>query len=127
MFASRSRGDRDWLELISPDFVLDYSRRQIDPFVSRAADPEARARYRDLVATFERPPQMEPLELIDAGDKILAFLRVSGRSRTSGVEVDVRVWHLVEFRDDVPVTETYYGEDRAAAFAAIGRDEPEAA
>jgi ketosteroid isomerase-like protein len=120
-FASRTRGDRDWLELVSPEFVMDYSRRLIDPFVLRGLDdPMFKARGREQFDAWERPPAMEPEELIDAGDKVLAFLRVSGRCRTSGAEVDVHVAHVLTFRDGLAIEDAYFGEDRAAALEAVG-------
>ena len=62
----------------------------------------------------------EPKELIDAGDKVLALVRVSGRGKASGVEVEAYVWNVATFRDGEPVEMTYFGDDRAAAFEAAG-------
>jgi hypothetical protein len=62
----------------------------------------------------------QPLELIDAGDKVLAFIRASGRGKASGVEIEAFVWNVWTFHDGTPTEWTYFGEDRAAAHEAAG-------
>jgi ketosteroid isomerase-like protein len=42
--------------------------------------------------------RVETEELKDHGDKVLAFIRVSGRGRGSGAEFDIRAAHLWTFR-----------------------------
>jgi ketosteroid isomerase-like protein len=118
-----TRGDDDLLELIGPDFVVDFSRRLIDPFVVHL-DPDVLASFRDEAReTWGELPTWEPEELIDAGDKVLAFIQTSARGKTSGVEVDVHVSNVWTFRDGKPVELKYYGEDRAAALEAVGLSE----
>ena len=68
-------------------------------------------------------PAGNPKKLIDAGDKVLAFIRTSGRGKASGVEVEAYVWNVWTFRDGKPVEWTYFGEDRAAALEAVGLSE----
>jgi hypothetical protein len=51
---------------------------------------------------------------------VLALLRISGRGKASGVDVETYVWNVVTFRDDEPVGTTYFGDDRAAAVEAAG-------
>jgi ketosteroid isomerase-like protein len=65
-------------------------------------------------------------ELIDAGDKVLAFVRTDGRGKMSGVEVQARVWNVWTFRNGKPAELTYFGEDRAAALEAVGLSEQDA-
>jgi ketosteroid isomerase-like protein len=117
------QGD-DWPDdLLPPDFVLDFSRRLLNPVVVRG---------RDKVRAFvESEGQMwegdhlsyEPKELIDAGDKVLALVRVSGRGKASGVEVEAYTWSVWTFRDGKPVEWTYFGDDRASALEAVGLPE----
>ena len=103
--------------------VFDFSRRLIDPVVLRGPD--------EMRAWMERERQMsegdhvgfEPKELIDAGDKVLALVRVSGRGKASGVEVEAYVWNVWTFRDGEIAEWTYFGEDRAAALEAVGLSE----
>ena len=114
-----------WDEL-PPEFVFDFSRRLIDPVVLRGRD--------EMRAWMERERQMwegdhvgyEPKELIDAGDKVLALVRVSGRGKASGVEVEAYTWSVWTFRDGKPVEMTYFGDDRAAALEAAGLSEQDA-
>ncbi len=113
------QGD-DLDDLLPSDFVLDFSRRLLNPVVVRG---------RDQVRAFaEGDGQMwegghlayQPKELIDAGDKVLALVRVSGRGQASGVEVEAYTWIVWTFRDGKPVEWTYFGDDRASALEAVG-------
>ena len=65
----------------------------------------------------------EPQELIDAGDKVVAFIRTSARGKGSGVEVEAHVWNLWTFRDGTLVEWKYFGDDKAAALEAAGLSE----
>ena len=119
ILAMLDQGD-DPLDLVAPGFVLDFSRRRLNPVVVRG---------RDKVRAFaEGDGQMwkgghlayQPKELIDAGDKVLAFVRVSGRGQASGVEVEADTWVVWTFRDGKPVEWTYFGDDRASALKTVG-------
>src|SRR4029079_8912866 len=120
IYESRTRDDGVWLTLVDRQFVMDYSRRLVDPFVMRVLDDPSGAEKhkRELFEAFEGPPVMEPVELIDVGDNVLAVLRISARGRTSGAATEVKVAHVITFRDGRPVQDVYYGEDRAAALEA---------
>jgi ketosteroid isomerase-like protein len=113
-------------DLLPPDFVLDFSRRLLNPVVVRGRD--------EVWAFVESEGQMwegghlayQPKELIDAGDKVLALVRVSGRGQASGVEVEAYTWIVWTFRDGKPVEWTYFGDDRASALEAVGLSEQDA-
>ena len=122
ILALLDQGD-DPHDLLAPEFVMDFSRRRLNPVVVRG---------RDMVRAFaEGDGQMwegghlpyHPQELIDAGDKVLAFVRVSGRGQASGVEVEASTWAVWTFRDGKPVEWTYFGDDRASALEAVGLEE----
>ena len=121
-----SQGDEAAWDEMPPEFVFDFSRRLIDPVVLRGRD--------EMRAWLERERQMwagghlgyEPKELIDAGDKVLALIRVRGRGKASGVDVEAYTWNVLTFRDGKPVEQTYFGDDRAAALEAAGLSEQEA-
>jgi ketosteroid isomerase-like protein len=126
-FALLSRGDYEtFFDEFPPEGVFDFSRRLIDPVVLRGRD--------EMRAWMERERQMwegdrvgyEPKELIDAGDKVLALVRVSGRGKASGAEVEAYVWNVATFHDGKPVEMTYFGDDRAAALEAAGLTEQKA-
>jgi ketosteroid isomerase-like protein len=111
---------------LPPEFVWDFSRRLINPVVLRGRD--------ELRAFMERERQVwegdhlgyESKEAFDAGDKVLGLVRVSGRGKASGVEVEAYVWTVTTFRDGMPVEWTYFGDDRAAALEALGLSEQDA-
>ena len=122
ILAMLDQGD-DPHELVAPEFVMDFSRRRLNPIVVRGRD--------EVRAFAEGDGQMwegghlayQPKELIDAGDKVLAFVRVSGRGQASGVEVEAYTWAVWTFRDGKPVEWTYFGDDRASALEAVGLSE----
>jgi ketosteroid isomerase-like protein len=64
--------------------------------------------------------------LIDAGHKVLAFIRTSCRGKASGIEVEAHVWNVWTFSDGKLAEWTYFGEDRAAALEAVGLSEQDA-
>jgi ketosteroid isomerase-like protein len=119
-FAMVDRGDPAAWDLLPADFVIDLSRRLIDPVMLRGPD-EMRAFYSDMNATWEGGASVEIDELIDQGDKVLVLIRFGGRGKASGVEVETLVWNLWTFRDGEPFAWTYFGDDRADALAAVAR------
>jgi ketosteroid isomerase-like protein len=124
LYASLTRADDGWRELVAPDFVIDFSRRRVDPFVARGRDDQVLASLqKETLEVWEEPPTWEPEELIDAGDKVFAFIRTRARGKGSGVEVEARVANVWTFRGGTPVEFTYFGEDRAAALEAAGLSE----
>jgi ketosteroid isomerase-like protein len=118
-FAMIDRGDAGAWDLLPPNFVVDLSRRLIDPAMLRGPD-EMRSFYRDMDATWAGGASLKVEELIDAGDKVLVLIRFGGRGKISGVDVEALVWNLWTFRDGEPVGWTYFGEDRAEALKAAG-------
>jgi len=118
-FAMVGRGDPEACSLLPQGFVIDLSRRHIDPVVLRGPD-QMRAFYRDLESTWEGGASLEVEELIDAGNKVLVLIRFGGRGQMSGVEVEVLVWNLWTFRGGDPIESTYFGDDRPAALEAAG-------
>ena len=117
-YATIERGEEPW-ELLPADFVIDLSRRLMDPAMLRGPDG-IRAFYRDLDAAWADGARLEVEELIDAGDKVLVLIRFGGRGKMSGAEVEALVWNLWDFRDGEPVRWTYLGEGRAEALEAAG-------
>jgi ketosteroid isomerase-like protein len=61
----------------------------------------------------------EPEEIFDAGDHVVAFVRVVGVGVRSGVAVQARIAHLYTFRDG-KVLRVESFEDRDAALRAAG-------
>jgi ketosteroid isomerase-like protein len=107
-------------DVLSPAFTMDFSRRLIDPGVFRGR-AEVQAFWDRADETWEQGTfGVQPEQLIDAGDKVLVSVKVGGKGKTSGVEVETLVWLVWVFQDGVPLGLTYFGEDRGAAFEEAG-------
>jgi ketosteroid isomerase-like protein len=115
--------DEAFWNLVSPDFVADFSRRQINPTVLRGRDQARAFGEREREIWEDGRVDWEPEQLLDAGDKVLAFIRTGGRGKASGVRVEARVWNVWTFLGSEPVEWTYFGDDRASAFEAAGLEE----
>jgi ketosteroid isomerase-like protein len=127
LYALLSQGDYNAvLALVSPQFVFDFSRRLINPVVLRGPDQVSAFAEHEMQVWEEDRVSWKPKELIDAGDRVLAFILTSGRGKTSGVQVEAHVWNMWAFRDDKPIALTYFGEDRAGALDAAGLSEQDA-
>ncbi len=62
----------------------------------------------------------EPERLISAGDKVVAFVRVCGRGKESGVEVEAKIAHVHTLRDGKVVrTESFEDRDEALRVGGI--------
>ena len=120
VYVALTQGDGDTLrDLAVPEFVVDFSRRLVEPGVLRGRN-EALAFLSQIRETWDDWPVWEPQELIDADDKVVAFIRTGARGKGSGVEVEAYVWNLWTFRDGKLVEVSYFGDDQAAALEAAG-------
>jgi hypothetical protein len=73
VYVALSQGEEDTLrEMAVPELVVDFSRRLVEPGVLRGRD-EALAALGQVREPWDDWPVWEPQELIDAGDKVLAF------------------------------------------------------
>src|SRR4051794_6065661 len=119
VYALLDQGDPAVWELAQPGFVLDFSRRLIDPVVLRGREQVRAWSEREVAEVWEGGRTgWQAKELIDAGDKVLAFIRTSGRGQASGIEIEAYVWNVWTFRDGAVAEWTYFGDDRAAAYEA---------
>ena len=63
--------------------------------------------------------RVDPVEVIDAGDEVLVWIRVTGRGGASGIAVDMEQAQVLTFRDGrVAVGREYF--DRAEALEVAG-------
>ena len=67
-------------------------------------------------------PRIEAQEFIDAGDQTVVAVRMSGRGKASGVEVDGRLFQVVTEDHDKLVRVEWY-TSRAEALKAVGMTE----
>ena len=63
--------------------------------------------------------RVEPARFFDLGDRVLAFVRLRGRARTSGVPIDAPFAHVATFRGSQIVHWRAYAH-RDEALAAVG-------
>jgi ketosteroid isomerase-like protein len=116
-----NRGDmQGFLDLCDPDIEWDLSRRLIDPEKYRGHDGVKKFFEQQLEA-WEEVPLMEAEELIDAGDRVVAFVRVHGRGKGSGAAVDARIAQVWTIRGGKATRLEYYG-DRTKALNSVGLD-----
>jgi ketosteroid isomerase-like protein len=127
-YVALTRGDGNALhDLAASEFVVDFSRRLVDPFVLRGRDEAFQLFFAQSSQTWGEPwdewPAWEPQELIEADDNVVALIRYSAQGKGSGVEVDAHIWNLWTFREGKLVEFKYFGDDRAAALEAAGLSE----
>ena len=78
-----------------------------------------KARMMAMLEVMEEP-QIEAGEIIDAGDKVVVAIRISGRGRGSGIDVEANWFHVVTARDDKAVrVEWYASRDEALEAAGL--------
>jgi ketosteroid isomerase-like protein len=114
----------DFLEaILAPDFVWDMSKFRGWPEqqIYEGVD-EARRFIRDWSAEFD-DWEIEVEALHDAGgDKVVGVARQRGRSRTSGLPVEMRYAQVYTLRDGKEVRMEMYA-DPAEALKAVGLEE----
>ena len=109
-------------EAYDPDFVLDMS--------TFGGWPEEQTYHgiegvRAFLAVWLEPFddfEFEVEELHDAGDEVVAVVCQRGRSKASGVPVEMRLAHLMTYRDGKQVRAEMYAT-RAQALEAAGLSE----
>jgi ketosteroid isomerase-like protein len=111
-----SRGLDDLLDFYDPE--IEWWDREDDPEAGvHRGHQGVRAAFGALDEFVEF--RIEPDELIDAGDYVLAPVRLRGRGRASGVPFDEREVHVFRLRDGRIIELREYRTKREA-LAAIG-------
>jgi len=110
-------------EVTAPDFVWDMSKFRGWPERQTYDGIEgARAFLRDWLEAWD-DWELEMEELHDAGDKVVAILRQRGRSKTSGLSVDMTFAQVWTIRDGKQARMEMYA-DPAEALEAVGLRPP---
>jgi ketosteroid isomerase-like protein len=109
IYALLDQGD-DPHDLVAPEFVLDFSRRLLNPIVVRGRD-EVRAFAEGEGQNVGRGARRLPAERVDRRRRQGARVR-SGKwsGGASGVEVEAYTWDVWTFRDGKPVEVQYFGD-----------------
>ena len=92
--------------ILDSDIVYDLSRRTFDPHVFRGR--EGVREFLRLIWEQWASRRMEPQDVVDAGDNIVASVRLVGVGRQSGVETMANAAHVWSFRDDKIVRLTVF-------------------
>ena len=121
--AAANRGDLDaWLEYWTDDLDFRGAEGALDDRGPIHGKDALRAFAQDWLDTFDEF-KGEPVELIDAGhDKVIAVIRISGRAKLSGVEIDMTYAELSTLRDGKIARGRQY-LTRAEALEAAGLSE----
>jgi ketosteroid isomerase-like protein len=108
-------------------FFREYAHPEIE-WVPLEGAPDAavayghgpvKARMMAMLDVMEKP-QIEAEEIIDAGEQVVIAIRISGRGRGSGIDVEANWFHVVTARDDKAVRiEWYASRDEALEAAGL--------
>jgi ketosteroid isomerase-like protein len=97
-FKAFEQRDLSQLEKIcTPDIEMDWSRRLIDPIVTRGYDG-IRGFFEEVAALFEEAV-FEEEEILELGDKVLVVSLGHFKGRASGIEVKARAANVWTIRD----------------------------
>jgi len=123
LFDAYSEGDVGaWFQATDPDI-------RVHP---RPAEPDAADEYRGLDGLMDYlvnwlgqwdSYEAEPVEILDAGERVLVVARERGRVKSTGIEVVEDFWHSFALRDGKVVEWNMY-DSRADAFDAVGLSQP---
>lgn len=112
---NRTRGPD--FDFIAPDFEWHTRADLPDAGTHRGPDGAARLMAEWFGAFNDLRVDIE--ELIDAGDRVVAVLRLHGRVRDSGEEVEMAETHVITIRDGRATLLQEYKE-KAEALEAVG-------
>jgi ketosteroid isomerase-like protein len=108
-----NRGELDrFIDDADPDFEWIAAREHPDALTNRGID--ATAEYlRDWLQTMP-DLKIEIEELVEAGDRVLAVMRMTGTGAGSGALTEVRMAMISTFRDGMPLrTEEFLDPEEA--------------
>jgi ketosteroid isomerase-like protein len=120
-FEAYQRGDFDALaEMMHPEIELHDWPEAADPRVYHGIEGILRAR--DEWGEAWEYMYGEPTGFVEAGDRVFAFIRMTGKGRGSAIEMAMDTFGVYTFRGS-KVSRVQYFTDRTAALAAAGLTE----
>jgi ketosteroid isomerase-like protein len=100
----------EWVPLAgAPDADISYGKEAV------------KGRMMAMLDVMEEP-QIEAEEIIDAGEKAVIAIRISGRGRSSGIDVEAHWFHVISERDKKAVRIEWH-RSREEALEAAGSSE----
>lgn len=117
LYEGWARGDYSRADLFHPDMKVE-SFGMGEPIEADSYDGFVEV-MRDWLAAWERPIRIDAEEFVQSGDRILVFVRWSGRGKGSGAQIEADGAHLWTFRDGLVVHYRVY-RDRDEARAELG-------
>jgi ketosteroid isomerase-like protein len=117
------KGDFDafFREYVHPEIEWVPLEGGPDSYTVSSGQGPVKARLVEMLEVMEEP-QIEAEEIIDAGEKVVIAVRISGRGRASGIDVEASWFHVLTARDNKAVRIEWYGS-RANALEAAGLSE----
>jgi ketosteroid isomerase-like protein len=117
------RGDFDafFREYVHPEVEWVPLESGPDAAVTSGKEP-VKTRLVEMLQVVDEP-RIEAEEIIDAGEKVVVAIRISGRGVASGIDMEEAHWfHVVTARDDKAARIEWYAS-RAEALEAAGLSE----
>jgi uncharacterized protein len=117
-----NRGDVEWMiARLAPEIVWEDAA-EVPGSSSYRGTREVRAYLESFAQQWEEI-RFEPEEILDAGDQVVALVRMVARGRASGAQVDARLAHLYELREGrgmrVLRVRTFFDRERALEAAGL--------
>ncbi len=114
-------GDLDKvLEVIDPEIVWEEGDASPEAGSHRGRD-SFESFFRSWIASFE-DFRIQPLEIIERGDTLIAVVRQSGRGKASGIAVEVEIAHTWEIHQGRAIRWQAF-RSRGDALKALSRDD----
>jgi ketosteroid isomerase-like protein len=112
-------------EIWDPDIVLTTSGKML-PEAGEWRGFEGLLRFTEAQMEAFSQMRVEPLELIDAGNRLVVPVRFGGKARHTGIDIEFSAVHVFTMRDDGKATRLDIFASKAEALEAVGLSEQDA-
>jgi uncharacterized protein len=117
-----NRGDVEWMVAqLDPEIVWEDAA-EVPGSSSHRGIREVRGYLESFAREWEEI-RFEPERILDAGEQVVALVRMAARGRASGAQVDARLAHVYELREGrgmrVLRVRTFFDRERALEAAGL--------
>jgi uncharacterized protein len=117
-----NRGDVEWMVAqLDPEIVWEDAA-EVPGSSSHRGIREVRCYLESFARQWEEI-RFEPERILDAGERVVALVRMAARGRASGAQVDARLAHVYELREGrgmrVLRVRTFFDRERALEAAGL--------